>query len=301
MLQVKVQLHGCRACNYDVCAACVLHRRVADDDDDDAGNGDGIEGGAANMISPAPPAHSPENGSAGIHLGMRHLHQLCVQYEEAVHQVEQLLHAQLVAAIGKEVQPVDFAEYMTFHNRKLFKAAYQPRGFCYAIRKGSENPQGTLTIEAICTAGSSVQTGDDIASSADAELADLLDFANSGGSPNPVGSTWTMKERMKELMDLEGGSNGGVNTPISTIVSSTVATAPMRFALDAASEVSFMGSRQIHATIQHQWRNTLATPYSAHPLQLVARARQFSAFILLVGTLPAYGVQRWHTSHMHIN
>ena len=42
---------------------------------------------------------------------------------------------QLIAAIGKEVGPVDFANYQRFHNRKLFRKEYQPRPFSYAIRR----------------------------------------------------------------------------------------------------------------------------------------------------------------------
>ncbi len=43
--------------------------------------------------------------------------------------LEELLRKQIVAAIGKEVSPVDFAEYMDFHNRRLFRAGFQPRPF----------------------------------------------------------------------------------------------------------------------------------------------------------------------------
>ena len=41
----------------------------------------------------------------------------------------------MVAAIGKEVTPVDFTNYQRFHNRKLFKEEFQPRPFSYAIRR----------------------------------------------------------------------------------------------------------------------------------------------------------------------
>ncbi len=47
---------------------------------------------------------------------------------------------------GKEVGPVDFSNYLRFHNRKLFKAAYAPRPFCYAIRRPDHYPEGTLSI-----------------------------------------------------------------------------------------------------------------------------------------------------------
>jgi len=41
--------------------------------------------------------------------------------------IEDMLRKQLIAAIGKEVQPVDFSHYLRFHYRKLFKHQYQPK------------------------------------------------------------------------------------------------------------------------------------------------------------------------------
>ncbi len=79
--------------------------------------------------------------------------------------------------------PVDFSNYLRFHNRKLFKAAYAPRPFCYAIRRPDHYPEGTLSIEA---------------QMADGSLAD----------------------------------------PIHTTVCYSAAARPMRFAIDAATDVS---------------------------------------------------------------
>ena len=53
----------------------------------------------------------------------------------AVDAVEDLLYSQLAAAVGKQLTPGDFAEYMDFHNRQLFKEEYLPRGFSYAVRR----------------------------------------------------------------------------------------------------------------------------------------------------------------------
>lgn len=58
-----------------------------------------------------------------------------------------MLYKQLLAAIGKEVTPVDFANYMVFHNRKLFKPEYEPRPFSYAIRLPEHYPEGTIGID----------------------------------------------------------------------------------------------------------------------------------------------------------
>jgi len=62
--------------------------------------------------------------------------------------IESMLRKQLIAAIGKEVTPADFGEYMTFHNRKLFADAYAPKPFCFAVRRSDKHsPEGTLSIE----------------------------------------------------------------------------------------------------------------------------------------------------------
>ena len=44
-----------------------------------------------------------------------------MQYAESVGYIEDMLRKQLIAAIGKEVQPRDFSDYLRFHNRKLFR------------------------------------------------------------------------------------------------------------------------------------------------------------------------------------
>jgi hypothetical protein len=71
--------------------------------------------------------------------------------------VETMLRNQLVAAIGKVVSPVDFSNYMRFHNRKLFLEAYEPKPFCYAVRRPEHYPEGTLSIEGQLADGSIAQ------------------------------------------------------------------------------------------------------------------------------------------------
>jgi hypothetical protein len=55
--------------------------------------------------------------------------------------IEDMLYKQLVAAIGKEVTPVDFSNYLTFHNRKIFNKQYEPQIFSYAIRRPDHYPE----------------------------------------------------------------------------------------------------------------------------------------------------------------
>jgi len=77
-----------------------------------------------------------------------HCSDVCASWARALDYIEGMLLSQLIAAIGKEVTPADFAEYMTFHNRKLFAERYAPSPFCFAVRRSERHsPEGTLSIE----------------------------------------------------------------------------------------------------------------------------------------------------------
>ena len=58
-----------------------------------------------------------------------------------------MLEQQLIAAVGKTLQPKDFGEYMQFHARRLFANAFAPKPFVYAIRRADHCPEGLLTID----------------------------------------------------------------------------------------------------------------------------------------------------------
>lgn len=82
----------------------------------------------------------------GVCLG--HCNDVLVHWSESMCYVEQLLRDQLVAAIGKEVTPADFAAYMQFHYRKLFQEAYAPSPFSFAVRRSSQHsPEGAISVE----------------------------------------------------------------------------------------------------------------------------------------------------------
>ncbi|MBK9034903.1 MAG: hypothetical protein IPL61_27175 [Myxococcales bacterium] len=166
---------------------------------------------------------------AGLLVTLRHAQQVCRQFADGVDYIEGLLRAQLIAAIGKEVTPADFASYMEFHHRKLVKPAYRPQPFSYAIRRPAHDPEGVLAIEA--TRG------------------------------------------------------GAMADAISTSVRHTEARRPMYFTLDASTRVAFLGERHLHAWISHQFSGQPGTA-----LSLIARARQFSSFILLVGRIASADV-----------
>ena len=66
----------------------------------------------------------------------------------------------MVSAIGKFITPNDFAEYMNYHYRKLFKKEYQPQKFCYSIYNTDHHPEGVVSIET--TLGSTTGTSEPI-------------------------------------------------------------------------------------------------------------------------------------------
>lgn len=49
---------------------------------------------------------------AAIQLAVLHTQQIAQYYSDGVDYIEDMLRKQLIAAIGKEVTPVDFANYM---------------------------------------------------------------------------------------------------------------------------------------------------------------------------------------------
>jgi len=147
-----------------------------------------------------------------------HSKETCEQHGNAIDYIEKMLHDQLVSAIGREIGPTDFAEYMVYHNRKLFQPNYQPKQFCNAVRRPEHDPEGVVTIE----------------------------------------------------------SNG---EPIYTNVN-LIGKNQMSFAIDAATTVSFNGNQFVHAWVDHCFSSS-----SQSSLKLKARARQFSSFILMIGTI----------------
>ena len=73
---------------------------------------------------------------------------------------------------------------------------------------------------------------------------------------------------------------GQMAQPIHTHVRCMESLPPLQFALDAATTVQLQGPRFIHGYVSHRFSTSSGSSYS-----LVARARQFSSFILMVGKL----------------
>ena len=74
------------------------------------------------------------------------------------------------------------------------------------------------------------------------------------------------------------GGDSNINSPIVTMVASTAESAPMTFPLNASTNVTFAGERHLHAWLSHQFSGQ-----SGCELSLVARARQFSSMLVLIG------------------
>ncbi|CAE7722643.1 CPK5 [Symbiodinium pilosum] len=88
------------------------------------------------------------NTEGSIHLILRHCENVAKRWSELVEYAEAMLRKQLMDAIGKEVTPALFASYMRFHYRKLFRQEFQPRQFCFAVRRSEHHsPEGTISIE----------------------------------------------------------------------------------------------------------------------------------------------------------
>jgi len=178
---------------------------------------------------PAPASSALVTGSeAALLVSTDYLRRVIQHCEDGLGYVENMLREGLVAALGKVVSPADFAAYMRFHNRKLFRPAFEPKPFCFAVRRSAEHgPEGILRI----------------------------DEAAAGDTPP------------EPIITIAHSSNGSP-------------TSDMSFALSAEARVSFGGERFLHAWLTHRFSGS-----GPATLNLVASARQFSSFIVLVGRI----------------
>lgn len=79
---------------------------------------------------------------------------------------------------------------------------------------------------------------------------------------------------------VEGGGETKVPLPIETVVARRQWGHPMSFKLGAATEVTFDGDKYLHAWVDHCFQGQ-----SGSFLKLVARTRQFSSMLVLVGRI----------------
>ncbi len=104
---------------------------------------------------------------ANIVVAAVHLQTLSHYLEAGVSYLEELLRKQIVSAIGKSVSAVDFANYMNYHNSRIFREEYRPVPFSYAIRRPEHTPEGLIAIEASLNDGSIPQPVPTLVASSD--------------------------------------------------------------------------------------------------------------------------------------
>eukprot|EP01036_Dinobryon_divergens_P030974 gene30974-40302_t len=177
-------------------------------------------------------------------------------YLGQVNAIEALVRDQLVAALGREVTPTDFQLYMSFHNRRLFRPEYRPVPFSYAVRRSPlHSPEGSVRLEM------------------------LADDARSFPSPSPSASP----------SPFPSPGNGGYQ-PIETFCRSEAfgeagsgsgCRPEMSMAISATTRVRFRGTAHLHGWLAQSFSDS---PPSAK-VRIVATARQFSSFIVLLGSI----------------
>jgi hypothetical protein len=79
---------------------------------------------------------------------LRHIQDLSQYLSDGVDCIEDMLRKQLISAIGRELTSADFSAYAKYHNRKLFRGEFEPRPFCYSVRRSVQHsPEGHISIE----------------------------------------------------------------------------------------------------------------------------------------------------------
>lgn len=195
--------------------------------------------GALGRTFPAPSMETLVSvDEAASILVLKHATAVGRSFVAGIEHVEGMLRNQLVAAIGKQLTPSDFTQYMRFHDARAYLPAYAPQPFCFAVRRPGMYPEGTVAIEEV----------------------------------------------------------GGESDPIYTFCKQ-VDGPPMTFRLSAATSVEFTGERYLHGYIAHEFSETagLRRAGQTSSLQLTARARQFSSFLMLLGRIgPNHSFQPQH-------
>ncbi len=179
--------------------------------------------------------------------------------------------AQLAELFPRDDTPTSAAE------AHLVMTLLHTADVCQGFADGVDYVEGMLRDQLVAAIGKTV-TPADFSAYMDFHSRKLFKPAY---RPQPFSQAVRRPEHAPEgVVSIEAGTRGSTTEPISTVVAWSVAQKPMGFALDAATRVSFLGDRHLHAWVSHQFSGQ--GPIALH---LVARARQFSSFILLVGRI----------------
>jgi hypothetical protein len=180
------------------------------------------------LVQLAPPTGAGSGittlAEASLALLSQHLMDIGLLFRKSVDYIEKMLLDQLEAAIGKNLTPASFTQYMHFHQMRLFAPSFRPKPFCHAIRRPGHYPEGLISI------------------------------CPSQATEAPILS------HVRKLTADE--------------------VSPMSISLNAATQLVVHGDTYLHTTVQHKFASS-----PAERLSLIARARQFSSFILLVGRI----------------
>ncbi len=113
---------------------------------------------SSSSSSPPSPSSSRAMISAAeatLMVTLIHMQDVTDYYHNAIQFIENMLRKQLVAAVGKELQVMDFAAYMRFHNRRLLQSRFRPSPFSFAVRRSVlHSPEGLIRIEEMVGSGS---------------------------------------------------------------------------------------------------------------------------------------------------
>jgi hypothetical protein len=214
----------------------------------------------ANMISTI--NHNDNNKVIGIlesklSVVCNHLMDLVDYMESGIDYIEAMLYKQLLSAIGRELTVADFSNYMNYHYRKLYVSEYQPEPFSYAVRRSAlHSPEGSLRIESDYS--SIIRSNDTIASVSDGvRLEPVLTFSR------PI-----ISNSVNSYHD-DDNSNHGIE-----------------ITLNATTKVRFRGEQCGHCWLLQSFSSSNQGLQSSLPnLQVVAQARQFSSFIVMIGRM----------------
>eukprot|EP00750_Incisomonas_marina_P027742 INCI6230.4.p1 GENE.INCI6230.4~~INCI6230.4.p1 ORF type:complete len:656 (-),score=147.96 INCI6230.4:38-2005(-) len=219
-----------------------------------------------------------------------------------------MLRRQLVEAIGKELTPTDFAAYMVHHRRTLFKPDFTPQAFSYPIRRPDHYPEGILSLET---------DGDH------QPIATTVRYRQVGHAMRlPLGAGMEVQlqgEHFVHAQVLHQFSCNPGQGPAAPPRPQPVLRCPAMHSLSTEQSVDVKLKRckmcsqllrstaQCHSCSLCKWavcqncmsrcsqprpasgraEHVAAASAAAPPSSLIARARQFSSFILLLGSLNA--------------
>lgn len=185
-----------------------------------------------------------------------------------------MLRSQIVAALSKEVSARDLAQYMAFHNRRLFRSHCQPKGFSFAIRVPDHFPEGI-----------------------DSPFVFVYFFYYYSSRSVPV-DIWLFLLSdcffsLTGTLSIEmSGQGQGIDEPLPSIMRYALAKKAFHFNIDATTRLGFYGDRFLHGFVLHQFSgeqgyqlNLVCSEKASFVDLQIARAKNFSSFILMLGNI----------------